>query len=537
MATKQLDHDMYAIAVDLGGTNVRVCAFKNGKPTMLELLKEKSNIGDEPSAVMAHIDRMVRHVVERLNITFAQVSHIGIAVPDAVSPIDGVLHFPSTMLKWQGVNIRKYFLDLHQVPVYVENDANMAALGEYHFGSGKGSRNLVYLTISTGVGAGIIIDGRLYQGSHGFAGELGQMILNDSALVCPQCGKPGCVEVLASGSAVRHVANASADTKLHDKDAAEIVELVREGDEDAAMVLKTVAANIAKVMLNIIFAFDPDVLVVGGGLSAAFDLIYPEIDTYLSKQFPKELRAQYSIIQNELGGDVGLLGALVVANRRNDHTLKTVIFDHDGVIAFTEDAHRLAFADVIKKHFDRELTPGDYNFAFQGKTDVDGFISYLDSVDEKGDPNQLAREASAEFLRTYSERVLPNANVIQTMKELHAAGIPIAIATSSNRHELETSLHAFDLSDCVSFSVTADDIVHSKPSPEMYIIAATRMNTLPDECLVIEDTPVGVIAAKEAGTVCIALTTTHAAPQLASADQIVSRLSAHSVIEAMHHAA
>ncbi len=124
------------------------------------------------------IDNMIQQVMEKLGITFMQVDHIGISIPDAVSPEDGILYFPSTLLKWKGINVRKFFTDKYQVPVYVENDANMAALGEFHFGAGKGARNLIYLTLSTGIGAGIIIDGKLYRGSNGFAGEIGQMVLD-----------------------------------------------------------------------------------------------------------------------------------------------------------------------------------------------------------------------------------------------------------------------------------------------------------------------------------------------------------------------
>ncbi len=340
--------------------------------------------------------------------------------------------------------------------------------------------------------------------------------------------------MLASGSAVKYMANDSSDKDFHGKTAEDIVPLARDGNTEAKYIMKKVSNNIAILIMNLIFTFDPDTIVIGGGLSEAFDIIYPYIDEYLNENFPEEFRKKFKIVKNELAGDVGLLGSLGIKSKGRDHTLKAVIFDHDGVMVFSENAHRLAFTNVIKKHFNKELTDGQYKFFFQGRTDHDGFKNYLENI---GQPIQkidtLISESSQEYITTYAQRVSPNMEAIELIKKLHDLNIPIGIATSSSRREVETSLRVFNIERCIDTCITANEIVHGKPSPEIYIITATRMNILPDECLIIEDTPVGITAAKEAGAKCLAITTTHASPQLSEADYIRGELNEDDILGIM----
>jgi glucokinase len=235
-----------------------------------------------------------------------------------------VILSPPNLPGWDNIPLKQMLVDEFGTYVYVDNDANAAALGEYRFGAGSGVRNMVYVTVSTGVGGGIIIDGRLLHGVRSSAGEIGhQTVLYDGPRC--KCGNYGCLEALASGTAIaRRAREASARqpeslmVKLVGGDNARIstetvVQAVQDGDALALEVWNDTIEYLAIGVSNIITMLAPDMVVVGGGVAEAGDLLFSGLRAEVAKRVFLVPLDRVKIEPPKLGGDVGVVGAMAVA--------------------------------------------------------------------------------------------------------------------------------------------------------------------------------------------------------------------------------
>jgi glucokinase len=209
-----------------------------------------------------------------------------------------------------------------RLPVKVVNDANAAALGEFLFGAGRGHRNFVYITVSTGIGGGIVVDGRLVEGSVGTAGEIGHTTIDRRGPACP-CGNIGCLEAIASGTAIARVfrerlkaGEASTVPDVLDgreATAADVALGAKAGDALAASVFAEAAEALGLGVVNCIHLFNPDVIAIGGGVSQAGDLLFEPVRRMVALHAFPVPRNVVRIVQVELGTEVGLIGAAAVA--------------------------------------------------------------------------------------------------------------------------------------------------------------------------------------------------------------------------------
>ncbi len=243
---------------------------------------------------------------------------MGIAIAGLVTPKTGVLLTSPNLLSWYNTPIKDIFERELRVPVSVGNDANLAVLGEHRFGAGAGSDDVIYITWSTGIGGGVIIGGKLLTGSCGFAAELGHMTIDIHGPTC-NCGSIGCLEMLASGTAIARLTadrisdgEASVITGLTGGDPSKVTarivaEAARSGDPLAGEVMRTAATNLGVGLANYVHIFNPEIIVLGGGVSQSADILFQHVRDVVAERIMQDYSVR--IEPAALGDDCGLLGA------------------------------------------------------------------------------------------------------------------------------------------------------------------------------------------------------------------------------------
>ena len=192
------------IGVDIGGTQIRAAVLEGA--TLLSRASTLTQGRTEPEVMLPRIFATVDQALSEARVTSNQVAGIGISTPGPLNNRTGIVYEPPNLRGWKELPLRAIFQQQYKLPVYIENDANTAALGEYLFGAGRGCQDMIYLTVSTGIGGGVIIDGKIVEGSVGTAGEVGHMSIDWRGPLC-NCGNRGCLEYLASGTAIARKAN------------------------------------------------------------------------------------------------------------------------------------------------------------------------------------------------------------------------------------------------------------------------------------------------------------------------------------------
>ena len=296
----------YGFGVDLGGTTVKIAYFdENG--TMLEKWEIPTVTADGGKQILPDIAASIRAFIEANNIADTSVLGIGIGVPGPVSG-KGFVN-KCVNLGWGMFNIEEELSALTGFPVKAGNDANVAAMGEFWKGGGQGCENMVFVTLGTGVGGGIIIDGRLLYGAHGAGAELGHMVLNrDETAVCG-CGKRGCVEQYCSATGIVRMAK---QMGMGDVTCKDIFDAGKAGDALALKVLDQYYAYLGEFLGSLCSVVDPEVVVLGGGVSKAGDMLLEGVAPYFDK-FIFHAASQAKFTLASLGNDAGAYGAFKLA--------------------------------------------------------------------------------------------------------------------------------------------------------------------------------------------------------------------------------
>jgi glucokinase len=303
------------IAVDLGGTHIRVAAYEPNSTKPLSQKRTKT-LANEPGV----FDRLV-HAVE--SVWQADVSAIGIASPGPLDPHSGTILETPNIKEWVNFPLTPKLSEHFGVPAYLDNDANMAGLAEWQFGAGKGHHDLVYLTISTGIGGGVITNNQLLQGFRGMGAELGHMTVLADGPVCG-CGQRGHIEAISSGTAIaRYVkeqigAGQKSTLQTHpDLSTVQIADAALKGDTLAISAFERAGYYLGIAVANYLAIFDPSIVVFGGGVSQVGDLLFKPFEESLWKHvFHPHYLDDLVITKAALGDDAGLLGALALARMR-----------------------------------------------------------------------------------------------------------------------------------------------------------------------------------------------------------------------------
>lgn len=306
--------DKYVIGIDLGGRSAKFGLFTDGGK-----LVSKSNIvtriEDGGKYILSDIYDHLLEIIDKYNLDKETLLGIGIGVPGAVQKQERVLK--AVNIGWEDMNVKEFFKDKFAYKVSVENDANVAALGEYWMGAGKDFDSLVMVTLGTGVGGGIIVDGKVISGINGSAGEIGHMpILEEPLSRSCGCGGNRCFEQVASATGLENIANdflfqLDKPSVLRDIDgllAKDIFDAYIEGDEIARHAVEKYYRYLGRGLAIIGAVVDPEAFVIGGGVSNAGQILIDGIKKEFEKLcFPTQRETK--IIKASLGNDAGIYGA------------------------------------------------------------------------------------------------------------------------------------------------------------------------------------------------------------------------------------
>ena len=314
----------FGIGVDLGGTKIAT-ALVDGEGRVLARTSCLTEAQDGVQKVLERMYGTVDDVLTEAGIDVGQLAGIGIGSPGPLDFKTGVvLNAPN--LGWRNVPLGELFRQRFQVPIQVGNDANLAGLGEKWLGAGKGVSDLLYLTVSTGIGGGIIIDGKIHTGAHDIAGEVGHIIVKRDGPLCG-CGRRGCLEAMASGTAIAREAKAGlkrGESSLLAKlagagepTAKHVGEAARSGDPFSTKLLRESFTYLGLGIVSLLNVLDPEMVVIGGGVSNLDDLLFDPVREIVKENFGASPLADVPIVKAELGADVGVLGAAMLVVAQN----------------------------------------------------------------------------------------------------------------------------------------------------------------------------------------------------------------------------
>jgi glucokinase len=306
------------VAVDIGGTQMRASAYTQDQLNPI-LQKKTPTLASKPGG----LERLFQ-VIEEVWPSDGQVAAIGIGSPGPLDPHTGFLLAPPNNPEWHNFPLAPKVQERFGVKTYLDNDGNLAGLGEYRYGAGKGHHNVLYITVSTGIGAGVVIEDRLLQGYHGLAAELGHVIIDPDGPPC-SCGFNGHLESFSSGPAIVKYTLGELDSgaksilKRNDSlNPREIAEAASKGDELAIRAYQRAGDYLGIGVASFLHAFDPSIVIFGGGVSQAGSLLFDSFEESLRKRVfhPRYLEGLV-ITQAQLGDDAGLLGARALAEMKS----------------------------------------------------------------------------------------------------------------------------------------------------------------------------------------------------------------------------
>jgi glucokinase len=302
------------IAVDIGGTRMRAASYSADSLTPLKIDRIKTRkVGSPPE------ERLIK-LLGRIWPEADPVAAIGMTAPGPLDPTTGILVKAPNIPEWIDFPLADYVNQHFHVPVLLGNDANLAALGEWKFGAGRGHHHLLYLTISTGIGSGVIVNDSLLVGAHGYAAELGHITVLPDGPIC-NCGQRGHLEAIASGTAIANWVKTeiargipSSLTVIEELSAQTIAEAAQQGDQLAQEAFQRAGTYLGQAIADFLTVFNPTIVVLGGGVSLSYDLFSESLQSAMRQHaFDENYLDDLTITLAELGDDAGLMGALALA--------------------------------------------------------------------------------------------------------------------------------------------------------------------------------------------------------------------------------
>lgn len=307
----------YSLGIDIGGTTVKLGLFNN-EGELLHKWEIETRKTDNGKYILSDITESINSLLEEKNISKDEVLGAGVGVPGPVKD-DGTI-LGSVNLGWQVFNVATNFEEMLNVPVKVANDANIAALGEMYKGGGKGYKNMIMVTLGTGVGGGVIINNNVIAGHTGSGGEIGHMTVNPHEKISCNCGRKGCLEQYASATGIARLGREilekeSCESKLRNIEnitAKDVFDFAKENDELSIKVVEKFSSILGRALSNIACVCNPEVFVIGGGVSKAGDILLDNIKKYYSENaFHATTDTTFKLAT--LGNDAGIFGGAKLA--------------------------------------------------------------------------------------------------------------------------------------------------------------------------------------------------------------------------------
>lgn len=312
------------IGIDLGGTRLRV-AVANARGVLRAVVRVDTQAERGPADVIDRIVQTIDRALDSARVRRGAITAIGIGLPGPLNGATGIVISPVNLPGWKNVPLARILTKRTGIRTYLEHDANLAGFGEWQRGAGKGARHMVYVTVSTGIGAGLIIHGQLYSGAGGIAGELGHTVVQPGGPVC-RCGNYGCLEAVASGTALARMAKEAvagpAPTSLRSLSrpggptARDVTEAARQGDAVARELLERAGTFLGISLGTVVNLLNPELIVLGGSVMKAGPLIRVPMRRSLHASSWEAARHGLRIVSPALGQDVGLIGAVEWARHK-----------------------------------------------------------------------------------------------------------------------------------------------------------------------------------------------------------------------------
>ncbi|MGP4105830.1 ROK family protein [Virgibacillus sp. L01] len=301
----------YAIGVDIGGTKVAIAIVdETGKIKMHSVISTDITI----SAIkMVHkINREIERVLKESGISMNQLIGIGVGAPGPLDSKKGVVTSPPNLKGWIDVPVSRLVEQHFSMPVLLENDANAAALAEKLTGAAQENDDFVYITVSTGIGAGIVTEGKLLRGLKGNAGDIGHTVVDPSFGRCT-CGQYGCLEWIASGTAIARQGSVIMDKDITSKD---VFNLYLSGNVEIVHLIERVFRVLGVACVSVINTFDTEKIVIGGGVSKVGAPLFQSIQTYVNNFALNETGRKTEIVPAKLEQKSGVIGAAALCFNR-----------------------------------------------------------------------------------------------------------------------------------------------------------------------------------------------------------------------------
>lgn len=314
----------FVIGLDLGGTKIATCVM-DAEGEIIKKITLPTLANEGPEAVISRMKKSVYDAIKMSDISKEDILAIGVGAPGPLDSERGLIKNSPNLPGWIKIPLRDVLHKEFKVPLALENDANAAALGEYFYGSGRGIKNFMYITISTGIGGGVVIDGKLLKGANGNAVEIGHTTINFGGPRCG-CGNIGCWEAYASGTALARFARegirSGKKTIIRDIAGDEdsikgehVFAAAKQGDEFAKELVDQEGFYLGVGLANMANSFNPDCIAIGGGVSHEWDLFYDKMIYTMRERGLKANVDNLKVVKAALGPEVGVMGAAAVALR------------------------------------------------------------------------------------------------------------------------------------------------------------------------------------------------------------------------------
>ncbi len=301
----------YCFGADIGGTTIKLGLF-DADGIILDKWEIPTKTEEEGAAILPDIAASIRKKTEEKGIDVQEIAGIGVDVPGPVSAEGIVPH--TANLGWGYKEVSRELSELTGLPCKAGNDANVAALGEMWLGGGKGHKNVLMMTLGTGVGGGIVVDGKILTGAHGAGGEIGHMPVDDELDECCGCGNKGCLEQFASATGIARLGKeilekSSAPSSMRGKEmsAKTVFDAVKEGDALAVEVAERFGKYLGTAVASMTAVLDPEVIVIGGGVSKAGPVLLDYVRRHYRIHAFKSAK-ETPFVLAELGNDAGIYG-------------------------------------------------------------------------------------------------------------------------------------------------------------------------------------------------------------------------------------
>ncbi|MDR5704419.1 MAG: ROK family protein [Armatimonadota bacterium] len=317
--------DRFILAIDLGGTKILAAVVDQEGRVLARARRQTPQLG--PAAVVREMASTAREAMSAAGLRLQEIAALGVGAPGPLDPERGIVFSPPNLRGWEDVPLADLLKEHFPLPVVLENDANAAAAGEWWRGAGRGVDHLVYLTVGTGIGGGLILGGKVYRGAGGLAGEIGHINVLPEGPLCG-CGARGCLEAVAAGPAIARMARQAVEEgrgrrilehsqgRIEAITAQTVEEAAREGDEVAREIFWRAGTYIGIAVGSLINLLNPQRVVIGGGVARAGPLLFDPIqEAARAHSFPRAFQG-VEILPALLGEDAGVVGVAAVAFQR-----------------------------------------------------------------------------------------------------------------------------------------------------------------------------------------------------------------------------